>query len=215
MNRKSTASAVAAVLVLLGSACNRTPTRVEPPRIDAAEVARRAFELYDRDADGLISSAEAEASPPLAYALSQPGLLDTSGDGQISAEEIVRRVRAWQKSRAGLAPVRCLVLLDGEPLAGATVTYEPAEFLPETVKPAFGRTDELGEARMSLLAEDRPDPNAPSGVQLGWYSVRVSKVIDGEETIPARFNTQTVLGQEVSFQDLGLQSQVVLRLTTR
>jgi hypothetical protein len=217
MKLNSSAAALAAVLLLAGGACNRTPTRIEPPEMEPAEVARLAVELYDRDGDELISAQEAEAAPALAYSLAQPGLLDTSGDGQISAAEIVERVRTWQKSQAGLVPVRCLVLLDGEPLTGASVTYEPAEFLPEAVKPAFGATDELGEARMSLRPEDRPDPNAPSGVQLGWYRVRVSKVVDGDEIIPAYFNAQTVLGQEVSFQDPGLQSQsgIVHRLTTR
>jgi hypothetical protein len=201
-------------LALGGAACNRTPTPLVPPKMDASKVAEQAMELFDRDADGSISAEEAAASPPLAYSLRQPKLLDKSGDGQISLEEIVERVQAWQTSGAGLAPVRCKVLLDGQPLVGAKVTFEPAEFLPETVKPARGETDELGEARMSLRPADLPSPNAPRGVHLGWYRVRISKQVDGKETVPARFNAETVLGQEISFQDPGLQSQIAYQLTT-
>lgn len=195
-------------------ACSRTPTRIDPPDLNASEVAQQAMELYDRNADGQISAEEAQAAPSLHYALQQPGLLDTSGDDQISRQEIAERVESWQQSRAGLAPVRCVVLLDGRPLAGATVTYDPAEFLPESVKPAFGETDEFGEARMSLRPDDLPGPNAPRGVQLGWYRVRVSKIVNGEETIPPKYNSDTVLGQEVSFQDPGLQSKIVHQLTS-
>ena len=43
-----------------------------------------------------------------------------------------------------------------------------------------------------LRTKDKP------GVHLGLYKVLVSKVIDGKETIPAKFNTATTIGIEVA-----------------
>lgn len=47
---------------------------------------------------------------------------------------------------------------------------------------------------MSLCPADLPSPHAPSGVDLGWYRVRIWKVVDGEEIISARYDSETVLG---------------------
>ncbi len=84
-------------LAALLGACNGTPTRVEPPRVDPEEVAERAIERYDRDGDGLISEPEAQASPPLHYALRQKGLLDTNGDDRASRPGS-EAVRGWYRS---------------------------------------------------------------------------------------------------------------------
>jgi hypothetical protein len=45
------------------------------------------------------------------------------------------------------------------------------------------------------------DPTLPSGVHFGLYKVRISKLSNGQETLPARYNTETELGQEVSYDD--------------
>jgi hypothetical protein len=57
--------------------------------------------------------------------------------------------------------------------------------------------------------EERPSSDTPAGLALGLYRIRVSKMVDGKETIPARYNTETTLGQEVSMDDPAVASQRV------
>jgi hypothetical protein len=64
------------------------------------------------------------------------------------------------------------------------------------IHPAAGVTSG-GSALLEMAASDRPHPNA-RGVQNGLYLVRISKEVDGRETIPAKFNEQTTLGCEVA-----------------
>ena len=37
----------------------------------------------------------------------------------------------------------------------------------------------------------------PPGVACGLYRVEISKLVDGKETIPAIYNTETILGKDV------------------
>jgi hypothetical protein len=108
--------------------------------------------------------------------------------------------------RTGLASVRCNVTLDGLPLVGAKVVFEPEPFLGDEIKTAFGTTNHLGDAAPTVPPEDRPDPTFPGGVHFGLYRVRVSKEINGRESLPAQYNSQTTLGQEVSYDDPAMNS---------
>ena len=38
-------------------------------------------------------------------------------------------------------------------------------------------------------------------MHLGLYKVRISKIVNGKETIPSRYNADTIFGQEVAFDD--------------
>ena len=51
-------------------------------------------------------------------------------------------------------------------------------------------------------------------IRPGFYRVRISKVVDGKETVPAKYNTETILGHEeaddipgVRFIEFKLQSK--------
>jgi len=88
--------------------------------------------------------------------------------------------------------VRCRVLLDGQPLEGATVTFVPEKFLGPGIKPASGVSDAEGHVRLRTEGQDLP------GVQCGIFRVVVSKKDSADqETIPGRYNTHTELGEEV------------------
>jgi hypothetical protein len=106
--------------------------------------------------------------------------------------------------RTGLASVRCHVTLDGQPLVGAEVVFEPEEFLGEEIKTAAGKTNQFGDAAPTIPPEERPDPTLPGGAHFGLYRVRISKVTNGRELIPARYNKESILGQEVSYDDPGM-----------
>lgn len=187
--------------LLAGWGCRRGPAPVRQPTIDPAASGRAAVALYDTDGDGLIAGAELDASPPLRAALSR---LDTDGDGGVSADEVAERVRAWKAMRTGLASARFHVTLDGRPLSGGRLVLEPEPFLGSEIKPAEGTTNTFGDVSPSVAAEDLPDPSLPGGVHFGLYRVRITKDAAGRETLPARYNTETVLGQEVSYDDPGM-----------
>jgi hypothetical protein len=119
-------------------------------------------------------------------------------------------VNAWKAMQSGMTIVPCRVTLDGQPLVDATVTLEPETFLGDEMKPAVGATNQSGATSPAIPKEQRPDPKLPGGAQLGLYRVRISKIVNGKETIPARYNTETILGQEVSYDDPGMKSNSIL-----
>jgi hypothetical protein len=183
------------------SACNSGPARVTGPDFDASAAGDAAMEQYDTNQDGVVNGAELDKAPTLKAAL---GRLDTNGDQGVSAEEVEARVNAWKVARVGLASVRGHVTLDGKPLAGAQVVFEPEAFLGDEIKSAVGQTNQFGDVAPSVAPEDRPQPNLPGGVNFGLYKVRITKPNGSQESLPARYNTDTILGQEVSYDDPGM-----------
>jgi len=180
------ASLPLSVLVILAVGCSRP---IDVPPIDPADVTSRALAEYDLNKDGFLDAAELERCPGLKTALSR---FDKDRDGRFSRAELQEYFEEWAKSKTGLHQVLCKVTLDGQPLAGATVTLEPEAFLGGKVKSAKGVTDDRGEARFQT--EGAPQ----SGCNLGLYRVRVSRPVNGTESIAARYNTETRLGIEVS-----------------
>ena len=53
-------------------------------------------------------------------------------------------------------------------------------------------------------------------MHLGLYKVRISKVIGGQETIPRKYNAETILGQELAPDVPEISNnRVAYALTTR
>jgi hypothetical protein len=190
-------------LTLAITSCSRGPGRIAQPTINPSAAGRGAMDEYDTNHDGIVSGDELNSAPALKAALPR---LDANGDNGVSAEEIGERVKAWKAMRTALASVRCQVTLDGRPLAGAQVVFEPEPFLGEQIKKASGTTNQLGDAAPTIADEDKPDPKLPGGVHFGLYKVRISKLTNGREIIPARYNTDTILGQEVAYDDPAIKN---------
>jgi hypothetical protein len=185
------------LVLLLGLStvgCSGRPSRLKPPSLDAETAAATALQAYDADGNGLLSAAELAKAPSLKASL---GALDADHDEQISAEEIANRIRGWGTTGAALVTSTCRVTQHGRPVGGATVTFEPEPFLTDVIHPAFGTTGNRGMAELSVAEQYRPGPKY-TGVQCGFYRVKVSREVDGKETIPAQYNSQTTLGMEVS-----------------
>jgi hypothetical protein len=60
---------------------------------------------------------------------------------------------------------------------------------------------------VSIPKDQRPTPDTPPGLQLGFYKVRISKQVGGKESIPAIYNSETTLGQQISPDDPALLKQ--------
>jgi hypothetical protein len=179
----------------MNASCDRGPAAVRPPSIDASAAGELAIDQYDSDGDGLVSGDELEGAPVLKAALPR---LDTNADKAVSADEVTARIEHWQATGMGLTSFGFTVTLDGRPLEGATVTLEPEAFLGDDIRPAVATTDLFGTGGPSVPKDQRPTAETPPGVQLGLYRVKITKIVAGKETIPARYNAQTTLGQEVS-----------------
>ena len=55
----------------------------------------------------------------------------------------------------------------------------------------------------------------PGNIYVGLYKVRISKKVNGRETLPARYNTQTELGREVATQIRDGRANITFRLRSR
>jgi hypothetical protein len=204
--RSLSASFLLVTLLAVVCSCRYGRAPVRQPSIDASSAGKLAMEQYDTNDDGKVAGDELEKAPALKGALM---LVDTDGDKGVTADEVAARVKAWKAMQTALTSVRCHVTLNGQPLADAQVVFEPEPFLGESIKTATGKTNQLGDASPSIGREELPSPNIPGGVHFGLYKVRISKVVSGKETVPARYNTETVLGQEVSYDDPGMKSNNV------
>jgi len=166
---------------------SRAPAK---PELTPTESAAKALEQYDSDGDAAISEEEAEAAPGLAAAFSK---IDSDTDGKVTAEEIEKRIIYYQTATSWVINGTCQVNYKRKPLEGATVTFDPEEFLGPSFQACTGVTDERGEVFIS-----RPDSKIP-GIYLGFYRVRITKEkSNGDEMIPAKYNSETELGFEAN-----------------
>jgi EF hand len=186
---------IVSVLALATGGCSGGPPRTAPPIIEADAAGKQAIAMYDRDGDGAISGKELDNCPGIKDALE---FYDVNHEGKITAAAIAARIHEWQESNIGTAATKVRVLLDGAPLEAATVTFEPEPFLGPNVAAASGQTASNGATIMTIPADaSNPQGERKSGVHYGLYKVRISKPIGGKESLPARYNTNTVLGVEI------------------
>lgn len=210
MNAQRTAAAIAfALLASLG--CNGRPARVPVAQIDFDKAAEKAVSSYDSNADGAIAASEVDRIPALREAFAN---VDANGDAAITLDEIESYLRKMQEKEVAMVRWTLRLSLDGKPLKGATVRFEPADFLLPGVLPASGVTDERGIVTLSVPEEHRPSPNARV-VHCGLYNVHVSKVVSGQESLPEGYADGVILGVEVRPEgqtNLGLAD---IRLSSR
>lgn len=182
------------------------PPRVYGPPFKPAAVAAKALDLYDTNKDGKINGEELDKTPGLKAALK---VMATDREKGVTADQIALRVQKWVDSRIGRVSLSCLVTHNGKPLAGATVKFVPEKFLSDALtETATGVTNQTGMAMLTVPTERGPDA-PPPGLPPGMYRVEITK--DGEN-IPAKYNTNTELGQEVSLENTDLQMGIKFNL---
>jgi hypothetical protein len=184
------------VCFILGStsSCTFHSTGLRPPSIDARAAGEAAITQFDTNGDHLLAGPELDRIPAIRSAL---GKFDSNGDKQVSAEEIASRIESWQIVPVAAIPLNCSVRVSRQPLAGATIELIPEPFLGDQLRPARGTTDNSGFAYLSMTSDDGNMP-ALSGVQCGLYKVRIAKLNGAKPAIPAKYNTETILGLEVA-----------------
>jgi hypothetical protein len=180
-------AAVLAVSLITQSGCMRGPKRIVAPSIDAASAGQEAITMFDTNKDGKISGAELDKVPSL-----KKSLADKVNSG-ITAEDIAARIRQWQDTKVGkIGSVSCQVLKNGKPLAGAEVKFVPEKFLGTSMPVCSGTTQPDGNASLTSPVEGEDDvPGVPPGI----YRVEITK---SGENIPAKYNTQTIFGEEIA-----------------
>ncbi len=212
MNR--TSSGIDMLLVCLGLVvivgCSNEPTPAPRFQIDPQKAAQEAMKLYDANGDGTLDKKELSASPPLLELLENLKTRPGGHPDSLTAADIATRFEEWVKAPANLFTISPTVYLDGAPLAGATVTYDPEPFLGSSYHPHQGKTDVHGGAGLE------PEVKGFPGIYVGLYRVRISKKDpSGNETLPARYNTKTELGREVAAGIRNTRESVVFRLTSK
>ena len=93
-----------------------------------------------------------------------------------------------------------------QPIAGAEVKFVPESFLGPGLKTGTGTTDKNGDAMISQPSRGGDDPAI--GMCPGFYRVEITK---GNE-IPAKYNTATILGEEVAGDAVGLSTGLAFEL---
>ena len=160
--------------------------------VSPAGAAAKVMELYDANKDSALDADELKKCPPLAASLRN---YDRDADGKVAADEITIRLERLFADENNLAGVDLTVMLDGQPLSGATVKLRPAAFLGGELDVAEGVTDETGIARPTIPSEHLPAEFANSPlVQKIPYVVEITHP---EKQIPAKYNTASELGFEV------------------
>jgi hypothetical protein len=187
-------SVIVAASALLG--CSRGPTAIKVPPIEPEAAAERALSLYDKNGDGQLAADELASCPALVDALKNH--IDKNNDKRLSKEELTERFAMWAHGGVGLSYLNCRVTVGGRPLAGAQVKLVPEDFFDGVIQPAEGTTGSSGSARLAIDKSHLPaDLQNFRGVQQGLYRVEITHQ---SMDIPAKYNKNSTLGLEVSFE---------------
>ena len=188
---------IAVTLAVNSTGCSSKPPRVRPINIDPATAAQRAITERDADSEGELSSEELDKAPGLKSSL---GRMDSDGSGSLSSIEIENRLKAWKEQQMGVRSLKVLVTMNGKPIENADIEFTPEPFLGELAKPAFGFTNEKGVANISHDKQDMPrGAEGGRGVTNGLFRIKITQPT---KSIPAKYNEQTTLGQEIAIDTI-------------
>lgn len=173
------------VMLLVGCSSNK-PAAVTIPDWDPSGFASTIREKLDKNGDELVDQGELAEAPGLMFGAR---FIDKDGDGKLSREELVARFTKYRDRRLGLTSTEFRVTLNGRPVVGAEVRLVPEFFLTDAIEPATGTSIVQGIVRPSIAGQ-------PMALMApGYYRVEVTSP---SVKLPAKFNSATTLGVEVS-----------------
>ena len=179
----------AGVIVVAAAGCGSSaPKRLVPPPLDPRAVTAAVMTAADADGNGSLDRQELARMPGLAGGLA---LLDTDSSGSLSAAEITAWLDAIKASRVAITSLALQVTQKGKPLADVTVKLVPEACMGQETKAAEGRTDASGSATVSIPGSPYP------GVNCGIYRAEITGTGSDGKPLPARYNSDTVLGVAV------------------
>jgi hypothetical protein len=153
---------------------------IELPRVSPPDSAAKAIELYDKDANGVLSVEELAACHGILAARKN---YDANNDDQLSKDEIAARLTTLFSTGIGLTPVTCTVVRGSAPLDHATVRFVPDPILGDSLKSATGTTDANGTATIAISDADLPaDQAGLRAMQPGIYRVEIEHPNVAEST---------------------------------
>ncbi|MBN1852837.1 MAG: hypothetical protein JW829_08940 [Pirellulales bacterium] len=195
------------VLALIAG-CSGRPSAIKPVEVDPSQAAAQAIRLYDKDSDSALAGAELDAVPGIQKHSKK---YDQDGDGRITEQEIKDRIAGWKAQALGLRGLTVFVEMDGQPLPDATVLFEPEPYLGEVVHPATGITGPRGFTRVAISEEFLPEQlQGKHGAYItgGTFKIRVTHPT---KKIPAKYNEQTTLGEEIAPDTVAAEVKVTLK----
>jgi len=194
----------------MGTGCSSQPAAIEPIQVDAGSASQAAMERYDTDGDGLLNDEELTKVPGIQRYMDK---YDTDNDGAVSRQEIAARIQGWQDEGMGFRTLQVVILVDGQPLEGATVKLVPEEYLGDAPKVATGETNNQGTAKISVALEHIPEDLRQArmrGMFAGTYRIEVTHP---SRQLPERYAEGSALGAEIARDTIG--DRLVLELETQ
>lgn len=167
----------------------RLPDWMVPPPVDPRALTKAVMAQADADKNGLLDAAELATIPALRDVAS---VLDTSGDQQLSNDEISTWFERVKKEGVPHREAFLVIMDRGKPLANALVRIVPEACMGGTIEPAEGRTDNEGRT-MLMIPTSRVQ-----GVRSGLYRLEITGKRAKGKPIPPQYNTETTLGFSVS-----------------
>jgi hypothetical protein len=199
-----------ALLVSLAVLAGCSGSPVSAPGFSPGGAAGQAVAEFDTNGDGALDATELERCPGLQAAGPRA---DSDGDGKLTKAELTARFKSYSGDEMLVTTFPCRVLLDGQPLAAAQVTLVPEAFMGSAYQSATAATAEGGN---TVLSAPEVQAKGFSGVYCGIYRIEISRRNSaGVETLPAKYNSQTTLGQEIAPDVQDLERGVTIELSSR
>ena len=206
------------MLALAVSGCGGGSQSAVRPMDIASDAGAQAVAKLDANKDGLLDYDELAKAPGLRAGVAKiKKMVKIRGPApsesqlksvKITAEEIDARIQEWKDHGTGRVSVPCHVFRVNkkggkgkpEPIAGAEVKFVPESFLGPGLTTGTGTTDKRRSGH-GFAAQPRWRRSGV-GMSPGFYRVEITK---GNE-IPAKYNTATILGEEVAGDAVRLSS---------
>jgi hypothetical protein len=207
MRRLGQVNVIGAPLLAVLALAGCEPQVAPPPPLDPPAIASAALTALDRNRSGDLCAAELAQSQGLRSGAAK---IDADSNGAVTGAELTARLAQYDQFPVQSLPLGCIVRLDGRPLVQGEVRLVPESFFGDSRRVASGRTDEHGVVDFKVEGSDQ------FGVPQGMYRIEVSKPdAAGKETLPARYNTHSQLGQEIAFDRREIEGALRLELSSR
>ncbi|MEO1990742.1 MAG: hypothetical protein ABGW78_02330 [Pirellulales bacterium] len=195
-----------ASLLVIG--CSKSS--LDSPFFSPRRAAEDVLATYDSDSNGVLDANEMSTSTIIQPVLQRA---DRDNNGEVTHAELTNRFATYVADELNMTTFPCRLMLDGRPLAQATVSLMPEAFMGQGYEIATGTTSQSGH---TVLSTPSIASSGFSGIYFGVYRLDVSKKnTRGEELVPAHYNSASQIGQEIAPDLTNLERGIVFELTKK